>query len=400
MFALPDNIPANPQGVMAVFEGNEGTGKSTVAKAVAAHYAAQGVAHVHQREPGGIKDSGSMAEELRAVLLKKDRPEAVSPVTDILIHMAYRRQNVMNTITPALLRGEVVLSERFMLSTYALNVVPHGNGMASDPLANLFMGLIPPVLEGVVFEPVVFMLHLPEDVRKQRLEGRVLDRYEDQSPEYLESVRKTYEQYTNAPNTIVLDALRPVEELVAIVVESIDAQRVKQIEQARQMNEQKAEAEAELAQAEGNATSDNPPTDADPVTAAPEPIVELTTEQKLDALLDTIAVKEITGNEADIPTIREFALRMAQRTMELIGEHAFFFPPAQQDFVGKIQSMFYYKNLLDQAELNLAKPIDQVRREAEEAGRPFPNLDGEELSAPEGELLPELAETQTTQTAE
>ena len=138
---------------LIVFEGGEGSGKSTQLRRLSAVLEANGVSHVCLREPGGTPLGG----EVRRVLL--DRASDVAPRAEALLFMASRAQLVEREIRPALARGDVVLLDRFFLSTYAYQIAGHGLPEAEVRDANAFAtaGLVPdltllltfPVTEGL-----------------------------------------------------------------------------------------------------------------------------------------------------------------------------------------------------------------------------------------------------------
>ena len=100
------------KGCFLVFEGPEGAGKSLQIGRLAERLSASGVPHLVTREPGGT----AAAEAIRSVLL--DRPELrLDGIAELLLFSASRRVHVEEVIRPALERGEVVLCDRFELST-------------------------------------------------------------------------------------------------------------------------------------------------------------------------------------------------------------------------------------------------------------------------------------------
>ncbi|MBA3671597.1 MAG: dTMP kinase [Gemmatimonadaceae bacterium] len=138
---------------MIVFEGGEGAGKSTQLRGVSRDLQARGVPHLCLREPGGTP----FGTEIRRLLL--DRASDITPRAEALLFMTSRAQLVEREIRPALERGEVVLLDRFFLSTYAYQVAGHGLPDADVRHANAFAtaGLVPdltllltfPVSEGL-----------------------------------------------------------------------------------------------------------------------------------------------------------------------------------------------------------------------------------------------------------
>lgn len=140
-------------GVLIVFEGGEGSGKSTQLRRVSATLARRTAAHVCLREPGGTP----LGTEVRRMLL--DRSSDVAHRAEALLFMASRAQLVEREIRPALDRGDVVLLDRFFLSTYAYQIAGHGLPEDEVRAANRFAtgGLVPnltllltfPVTEGL-----------------------------------------------------------------------------------------------------------------------------------------------------------------------------------------------------------------------------------------------------------
>jgi dTMP kinase len=126
-------------GRLIVFEGGEGSGKTTQLRRLSAALAADGISHVCLRDPGGTPLGG----EVRRVLL--DRASDVVARAEALLFMASRAQLVEREIRPALDRRDVVLLDRFFLSTYAYQIGGHGLPEADVRAANAFAtgGLVP-----------------------------------------------------------------------------------------------------------------------------------------------------------------------------------------------------------------------------------------------------------------
>lgn len=94
------------------FEGIDGSGKSTQAKALVSTLQAQGKSCIWTREPGGSEG----AEAIRKLLVEGD-PDRWSAETEILLFNAARRDHLEKTIQPALLRGATVVCDRYVDST-------------------------------------------------------------------------------------------------------------------------------------------------------------------------------------------------------------------------------------------------------------------------------------------
>lgn len=106
-------------GRLIVFEGGEGSGKSTQLRRLSAALGVRGVRHLGLREPGGTP----LGTEVRRLLL--DRASDIDARAEALLFMASRAQLVQREIIPALARGDIVLLDRFFLSTYAYQVAGH-----------------------------------------------------------------------------------------------------------------------------------------------------------------------------------------------------------------------------------------------------------------------------------
>src|SRR4051794_16416524 len=100
------------QGFFISFEGGEGVGKSTQITRLAARLGHNGYDVVVTREPGGSPG----AEAVRHVLLS-GAAEPFGPAMEAILFAAARADHVDQVIQPALLRGAIVLCDRFIDST-------------------------------------------------------------------------------------------------------------------------------------------------------------------------------------------------------------------------------------------------------------------------------------------
>jgi len=102
----------NSRGRFISLEGGEGVGKSTQLRALASALRERGLTVIETREPGGSEG----AESIRGLLLKeRDWPIRA----EALLFAAARADHVEKTIRPALERGEWVISDRFVDSSFA-----------------------------------------------------------------------------------------------------------------------------------------------------------------------------------------------------------------------------------------------------------------------------------------
>ena len=113
-----------PGGLFIVFEGIDGTGKSTQVHLLAEKLRQLGYAVVATREP----TNGSYGKKIRELFLDRT---SVSQDEELALFIADRAEHVQEVITPALSDGCVVISDRYYLSTVAYQ---GANGMDPDML--------------------------------------------------------------------------------------------------------------------------------------------------------------------------------------------------------------------------------------------------------------------------
>lgn len=115
-------IPLEPEtteteqlpGTFIALEGGEGVGKSTQAHRLTVWLRDEGFEVVTTREPGATK----LGMRLRALLLDRDNT-GISPRTEALLYAADRAEHVDTVIRPALERGAIVITDRYIDSTLA-----------------------------------------------------------------------------------------------------------------------------------------------------------------------------------------------------------------------------------------------------------------------------------------
>ena len=170
------------RGCFIVLEGPEGAGKSLQIGRLAARLEARGVACVTTREPGGT----AAAEAIRDVIL--DRPELrLDGVAELLLFSAARRMHVEEIIRPALERGDVVLCDRFELSTRVYQGCARGvSAGAIERVTAAATGGLRPNLYVVLDVPVTMGLARGE------AHGRDPDRIERETQGFMERVREGY----------------------------------------------------------------------------------------------------------------------------------------------------------------------------------------------------------------
>lgn len=112
------------KGLFIVFEGGEGSGKSTMIDKVYEWLRECDYDCIKTREPGGI----SIAEQIREVILNKENTK-MDAKTEALLYAAARRQHLVEKVIPALENGQVVLCDRFLDSSLAYQGYARGLGI-------------------------------------------------------------------------------------------------------------------------------------------------------------------------------------------------------------------------------------------------------------------------------
>ena len=98
-----------------VFEGLDGSGKSTLIKNLSQKLQQKNIPFQQTREPGGTP----LGEKVRSILLGKDKTTLPAPWTELFLYSACRSQNVDQVIRPALEQKKWVLCDRFWASSSA-----------------------------------------------------------------------------------------------------------------------------------------------------------------------------------------------------------------------------------------------------------------------------------------
>jgi dTMP kinase len=147
------------RGRLVVFEGPEGAGKTTQLRLVCDWLAAHQRPFTGVREPGGT----ALGNEIRRMLLEPGRE--MNARAEALLFIASRAELIAEVVKPALARGELVLADRFFLSTYAYQVVGRGLPFEEVRAANKLAtaGLVP---------DLTILLTVPAAIRDARIVAR------------------------------------------------------------------------------------------------------------------------------------------------------------------------------------------------------------------------------------
>jgi dTMP kinase len=183
------------------FEGLDGCGKTTQVELLEAFLETRDFEVVATREPGGTE----LGETLRQIVLHGGK---ISPWAEVAIFAAARAELVEEVIEPALGRGAIVISDRFVDSSLVYQGVARGLGIENVLQLNLHatQGLLP---------ERTFLLMVDQKLSEARV-GEERDRMERESAEFRRLVGDGYRRLAEMfPERIVaLDGTQP-RELIA-----------------------------------------------------------------------------------------------------------------------------------------------------------------------------------------
>ena len=196
-------------GVFVVFEGGDGAGKSTQSRLLAGALRELGHEVVETREPGGT----AVGEAIREVLLGAGSEGMAAP-TEALLFAAARAEHAAALIRPALERGAVVVSDRYLDSSVAYQGAARGLG--EQRIADLSRwateGLVPELTVLLEVDPSVG-LHRAGDANRMEAEPAAF--HAEVRAAFLRQASAEPQRY------LVLSAQRPREEIAEAVLASV-----------------------------------------------------------------------------------------------------------------------------------------------------------------------------------
>lgn len=197
------------RGVFVCLEGGEGSGKSTQARLLADRLAAEGYDVVLTFEPGGT-DVGA---KIRRVLLDPET-ESMAHRAEALLFAADKAEHVERVITPALARGAVVVTDRYVDTALAYQGGARDLDLADVEHINRWAtGDLRPHLTVVL--DVDPELGLGRFTERDRLEGESLEFHRLARDAFLAIAKGDPDRY------LVLDAQAPVEDIAALIAERV-----------------------------------------------------------------------------------------------------------------------------------------------------------------------------------
>mgnify|MGYP001581268774 CR=1 FL=1 len=204
------------KGFFIVFEGGEGSGKTTQVRLFSEWLTAQGRDLLVTKQPGGDE---SICKGIRSLILDPQYFGQVSPRAEFLLFMADKAQHVDYVLRPALAQGTVVVSDRYAASTFAYQVAARESCTREEfafVLQYALQGLQPDLTIWLDVDPEIGMQ------RNSRVPSQQL-RFEKETLAFHQQVRQGYEEYltkyTDPARVLRVDANNSVEQNHAVIIE-------------------------------------------------------------------------------------------------------------------------------------------------------------------------------------
>ncbi len=201
------------KGAFITVEGVDGSGKTTHIDFIQGWLQERGIPVMRTREPGGT----ALGEEIREILL--DHDASISDRCELMLIFAARTQHLDERILPALASGQWVLCDRFTDATYAYQ--GGGRGIDDQTIAALEQWV-----QGELQPDLTVVLDVPVEVGevRTRKRGHAQDRFETQTREFKQAVRRAYRARTErfAQRIKLVDADQTIEQIRADLCVHLD----------------------------------------------------------------------------------------------------------------------------------------------------------------------------------
>lgn len=200
-----------------VFEGLDGSGKSTQILQLKQFLDSRKVPSVCTREPGGTP----LGDRLRDIILDKVM-DAPVPKAELFLYEAIRSQHVEKLILPTLKLGTWVISDRYASSSIAFQA----GGRSLDSKIVHFVNNF---ATGGLEPDLTVLLDLPHAGSRSRMKvrlkdhGQDLDRFEQESEDFHEKVRQAYLDLAkkNSNSWLLIDSTQSPDRVHSQIVEEL-----------------------------------------------------------------------------------------------------------------------------------------------------------------------------------
>lgn len=165
-------------GKFITLEGVDGAGKTTHIEFIKNYLSDLNINYVMTREPGGT----ALGEKLRDILLHDE----MNPQTETMLMFAARNEHIDKVIRPNLIKGAVVISDRFTDATYAYQA--GGKGVKDEKI-----DILKKWVQEELRPDLTFLFDLSVEVSIERLnKTRKLDKFEREDKSFHKKIREKY----------------------------------------------------------------------------------------------------------------------------------------------------------------------------------------------------------------
>ena len=230
-------------GIFIIFEGGEGSGKSTQARILYQRLLKEGHPSILLHEPGGT----SLGDQIRRLLKSQQggaaerssqgqRRAAISPLAELLLFATARVQLVDDVLRPALEEGRIVVCDRFTASTVAYQ--GYGRGVSFETIKHLnrltTAGVEPDMVVLLDIDPKDGLrrvsaqtpLNLDSDAEpaNRRMDEEGYRRFEEEPLSFHRKVHSGYRGMAKAEpkRWVVVDAKLPVNEVAEAIWQQVE----------------------------------------------------------------------------------------------------------------------------------------------------------------------------------
>ena len=196
-------------GIFIVFEGGEGVGKTTQARALFRRLVNRHYDVIRTYEPGGT----SLGKVLRRQLMGGND---LSPMGELFLFEASRAQLVKEVIAPALSRDQIVICDRYTASTVAYQ--GYGRGLSLELIEQVNQAAT-----GGLEADLTILLTVAPEAGLARKKDDIKDTFEAQAIDFHDRVQQGYRALAAAQpeGWVVLDGSLPVREVSAQIWQKV-----------------------------------------------------------------------------------------------------------------------------------------------------------------------------------
>ena len=199
------------KGKFIVFEGIDGCGKTTQINEIFnwlphSNLISNNSSIIKTREPGG----SLLGEKLRELILSNNKDNVPTNLTELLLYAADRTEHVSKIISPALNKGDWVLSDRFSGSTLAYQ--GYGRNIDIEIIKSL------EIIACQKEKPdITFLLDISPEESMARRKNQIPDRIESEGANFLRKVNIGFKKIAQQNNWIVISASNNKENITATI---------------------------------------------------------------------------------------------------------------------------------------------------------------------------------------